>query len=945
MIRANMADGTVLRFPDGTPQAVIDQRAKEHVRARQRENRETATVMAVAQPEPEPMARPSGALAAEPAPIPQPFRGPDLGPRRPPMGLSRTPEGQLQLTAPDVALPSLSTGAGDPGSAVAKGTRDLFTGLVTAPLDIAGANETAEFVRRNIPEVNVPGAAQEFGAAALQFGVPAATAAGAARTALTNAPRLVAFLGEAGAAGLADALAAVPGQVSTIGNMLGGPTAIEAGDSPLTQRMKLGVEAGAVGAAAETLIRPLMVTGNFLYRLIRPIVATDTEAQALAETALREAAMDPEKAIQNLESALAESAGSEFRPTSGTASGDPGLIAGERGQATRAGSSAAFAQRKAENLAALSEEVAGVTRQPTGATPAATQAFAETQASQALREQAEGVARLERLNREAADEVDNLIGELQPLRGREGEAAATASEGIDQAFRQELTARTIRKNELFDAIDPDRTVELDDFSNLQEGLSEAITKRGPLDSSAVKVRAVPVVKNLRKRVKQATREETPVPLSFGDLQDLRPELSAEIAKARKAGEGGVVPRLVALKEAVEAETAILAERGPREAAVAAQRAIDYFRDEFAPLFRRGTGRDLAMAIRQDRPVPASAVARQFIKPKTAPGSREAARDLDRLATASAPRAETEAVVRDYVLAQLSEVAIGPTGRLMPQNVRKFRENFQEALSRFPAIQREVSDLVARAARTTERQSVMERQLKLARQSMQQSERAQNRSVAGLFLDKSPVDAIRSALDSSNPVQAMRGLVELVDKDPSGMARKGLKRALGDYIEQQVRANTVTPGGEDFQLVLNRMNSLTKDPKVRQAMRALYSSREMSALNQVQKRMQMMDRINQQVTAGSPTANLSRQANRARIILASLYGIVKGRGIFAISDFVAKSLGRDPAARAEALIQQAYLDPELAIILLSRPSDDSVGKLRTYLTNNILAEAGPEPEAQ
>ena len=929
MIHARMSDGTILRFPDGTPQAIVDQRAREYAQGLQRQNREGAVVTAAAA---EP--RVSITPPAQPAPVPEPQMGPELT-GRPPIGFTRTGEGQLRFTPPEVTRPELQTGLGSPGSAVLRGVRDLATGVVTAPLDIVGATETAEAVRRNIPQVNVPGRAQEIGAAAAQFGLPAAGAAAAAGRALANAPTLVRGLGEVGAAAVADALASVPGQISTIGTAVGGPTAVTEGDTPVEQRLKAGAEAAVVGGALETVARPLLFLGGTLYRLIRPIVATDTEAQILAERALRDAAVDPDRAIQNLEAAVAESAGSEFSPTTGTASGDPGLIGRERGLVTGAESSPAFAQRRAENLRALSEEVAGVTRQDTGASPAALQSFAQSEAARPVREATEGVARVERLEREAATEVDNLIAETQALGGQ----AADASQRIDEAFRNELTARTARKNELFDAIDPERNVFIDDLSNLRQGLEAAVSQRGPLDASAAKVQALPVAQRLQAALDAV--EEGSGRIAFGDVQDLRPELSAEIAKARAAGEGGVVSRLAALKNAVEKEVEILASSGPSKAAANAQDAINYFRDQFAPLFRQGTGRDIAQAIRRDRPIPGTSVAQRFIRP--AAGSREAAQDLTRLIEASAPRANTEAAARDYIMSQLAEVAVTPAGKLSPQNIRRFRNNFSEALAQLPGVQREVNDLLARAMRTTQRQSVMERQLKAAQQGAKRTEREQAQSAAGLFLDGDPVQAVGRVLEGPDPSKGMRELVGLVEQDRSGLARKGLKRALGDYIERRVRANTVTPGGEDFQLVLNRMNSTLKDPKVRSAMRQVYSSREMNALTQVQRRLQMMDRINQQVTAGSATANLSQQAQRARIILASLYGIVRGRGIFAISDFVAKSLGRDPQARANMLIQEAMLDPELAIILLSRDSKRGTERLKTYLANNLGGEFLEEEE--
>jgi hypothetical protein len=79
--------------------------------------------------------------------------------------------------------------------------------------------------------------------------------------------------------------------------------------------------------------------------------------------------------------------------------------------------------------------------------------------------------------------------------------------------------------------------------------------------------------------------------------------------------------------------------------------------------------------------------------------------------------------------------------------------------------------------------------------------------------------------------------------------------------------------------------------------------------------------------------------KSRIILASIYGIVKGRGIFAISDFLLKLVGHNPRKGAMDVLEHAMTDPKLAEILLMTENPYSRKLLNTYITQNIADPVG------
>jgi len=121
---------------------------------------------------------------------------------------------------------------------------------------------------------------------------------------------------------------------------------------------------------------------------------------------------------------------------------------------------------------------------------------------------------------------------------------------------------------------------------------------------------------------------------------------------------------------------------------------------------------------------------------------------------------------------------------------------------------------------------------------------------------------------------------------------------------------------------------------------------MKILKDVRDQLVNMDAINAQVISGSPTQPLQEANNRLRIVLASWYGIVKGRGVFAISKWISNTLGFNPTEVAEKILVDAMIDPELAIKMLQEDLPKNAVPLskwfKTYILNNVLADLARKP---
>ena len=195
---------------------------------------------------------------------------------------------------------------------------------------------------------------------------------------------------------------------------------------------------------------------------------------------------------------------------------------------------------------------------------------------------------------------------------------------------------------------------------------------------------------------------------------------------------------------------------------------------------------------------------------------------------------------------------------------------------------------------------------------------------------------------------MKQLIALAKKDPSGEALAGIKAALREWVWNKSTSNQARtlPVPEDiYELSRYQVNKLLNNNSTRKALNELFTKNEMSVLDNVKNKLNEMDNINAQITTGSPTAVIEKAVDRVRVIMASYYGIVKGRGISAISKFVMQALGFKPKELAAKVLTDAMLDPELAkkMLLRATTKNDEMmsNRMRLYVTNNLLTKEQEE----
>ena len=838
---------------------------------------------------------------------------------------------------------------------VAGGALDLTEAVTTLPTDIIGAfgSEGAEQISSNIREFipNLPpgNTYEEIGNQLVQYGIPSTTAIKVVNRVMGGSKMAIRFVADLFAGGLADFVAADVSE-PTLGDLVGGPTQKIKGEKPLTTRMKIGAEGVAIPAAVLPTSKLVIGAGKWVGTRVLPTAKMIENALAVT---FHKQTLNPKQAIQNIQEGLKQFEGSGFRPTTGTLSQDESLIAFEKATSAQqkfAQSSSRMMEREQVNMAHLSDELGEVTKRMGGDPEEAKRFFFEY-----LGNVLEGKENAYQLANQTLKRVDDEAELMIKQLADQTKVTPSVSALLDDTLKKELRTVTYKRRELYDAVDPNREVLIDN-KRVKEAFNELTTKKGPLDATAGQVpgdlkslinKAVKGEKS--KKIAAGFVQEPPKApkikkgLTYGDIQvDLRPALSDAIATARAANQGGLVERLVKFKKALDAEDIFL-EMGGGEASQAISKANTYHMDVYTPKFKQYVGDNYRRAIRRGKDIPPSDVAGKFLGASS--GTDEAANQLRTILKDSPNQEVAEGAANKYIVGQLAEQIHGVKN---PSQAIKIIDKFlhtrkmSDTLAHFPDARKEILDYRNALTKHKELSTTMGQKVESAKQFLKFTEKEINLNSAKWFIDNDPIRAMRSVIESANPEKAMNDLLQLAAKDTTGKAKEGLRVALSKLIESPVRRGGVRGSREilhkdAFEITTSSMRNLLEYEPTRKAIQKLYTPKEMSVLKDIHGKLTVMNRKNLQITSGSPTAILEESVRSGQVLAFSLFGIVKGRGIFMVSRKVQQMLGHDPVEKAWALLTDAMLDPDLAATLLMKASDTNLsnikGKLAVYMLNN------------
>jgi hypothetical protein len=706
--------------------------------------------------------------------------------------------------------------------------------------------------------------------------------------------------------------------------------------------------------------------------------------QATAKT-LQETARDPVRAAQNVRQGAAEARDEGWTPpTSGQMSDDPGLLFLEKrarlgnpskdAGGPREGSPAFIERDRAvqDQLAQSVDELAPADANPRVPTDFAANfvrgsrseldqrrlaAVEERDAAQTATAQRQAQLAAEREQRmtgarqreeQAAGAVEQAVeGEKQVGSRVQGFAGGktAASETIATTVGEAKAADQARKTELYGRAEELATDRVDARPYAAE-VADIKKKLQPLASTDKSVaNAMPDFDSLLDEAGRGS-------IGVRDLIQMLPRLSAAQKAATTNMRGDVGKAIGRLSDRIKSDLTERAKQGD-QAALAWSAAERNFETQFAPRYREGVGRQLDQAERRGQPVPPSAQAGMFLKPRG--GGKEAAADLNRILENAPNRAAGQQAARDYVMADLATL-VSDSGTISPNRLRAWITNHEGMLSQLPAVKAEVdrllTDVVNRRegtnatkkaldaavaerkgvklaldrrekevlanARLTEKQKTAE--IAKIDQERAEFERGLQDNAVRHLADADPHNAVQSVMSSRDPERAMAQIVEKMKSDKDAIA--GWKRAVADWLGDNVSLTGApdTTGGLD-PVSLNKMSKLLDRHSA--ALAKVFTPGEMNTLRRVQRTLNVLSRKGIGATTGSPTAENMMAMNVLELVLKQFLGNLEGGGQMRRFKLGLSLLpGTPKGARVDRLIERAMLDPELMHHLLTVPVRES-----------------------
>jgi len=486
--------------------------------------------------------------------------------------------------------------------------------------------------------------------------------------------------------------------------------------------------------------------------------------------------------------------------------------------------------------------------------------------------------------------------------------ASDASIALDKAIVDE-TMRPMQgyKNELFDQIDPNAET----YVPAEELMTamRAIEERAKTLPESMRGEIVPQALMADLKRMTSAPEDLNVPMMpFKTMTGMRPILSAKEQQARMAGQFPMADSIKSLKKATGNAAEQLAATGG-EAGTRAKDAVDFYKNEFAPVFGQGEGKKLRDDVNRDdlarTRTPPSKTASRFLN-----GGPEAAADLQRIIKETPDPKAAQQSARSYVLDSLSKSVIGADGKISETGLQRWVNQRKGMLDQMPELSAEVDGLLKDVRSGSAKSSAMKTELEKARGALKQTEEEVNRSALSLYVGRDPDKAAAAMLSSGDPVAAIKEVKAAMQGDKA--AEEGLKAAFADNLVDSISTAKV----EDLSFP-----ALVKAMRKNEAALKEVFGEDVTYLQQARRRLEMLNSKDIQAVAGSGTIEnrnlLTPFKKPYEIVSRMLYGALTGGSMTRKFNLMAEQLP-DSSEAANELVKRALLDPRVAKHLLGMP---------------------------
>jgi len=227
-----------------------------------------------------------------------------------------------------------------------------------------------------------------------------------------------------------------------------------------------------------------------------------------------------------------------------------------------------------------------------------------------------------------------------------------------------------------------------------------------------------------------------------------------------------------------------------------------------------------------------------------------------------------------------------------------------------------------------------------------------------FAQSNPDTAIKTVLQSQNPVKSMATLVLTAKKDKSGEAMAGLKKSVSDLIMSKSLKPISTPravGDLTSELRGTSMTEALDDKFISSIANQVYSKAEMRRLNAIAKELQSLDSARLLKETGS-----TLEAFKPNVITSTIGRVIGARvgaqfgggmagGLQAAqigSSRVQNFLGKITNDKAQKMLQDSITDPELfKALLLNVNEPANFSKIEKTLAPYVVGAVAGQLEMQ
>ena len=561
--------------------------------------------------------------------------------------------------------------------------------------------------------------------------------------------------------------------------------------------------------------------------------------------------------------------------------------------------------------------------------------------------------------RNADVELSGQISRLEDITGTDIVKGQSAS--FDEVRDGLVTAKTTMtntKDDLYNAIPEGTPFDYKGFAEVVDG---AIAEIDQLDTSGTRTKSIELISTIRSAMSPRTVVEEGVRPPFGfaidttktiDGDDLatelleggvdfrvlynrvRPELSKLIDQAYKRGDTMVAERLRTVKVAIDEQVKWVSKNGDPEAAEAADAALEYYTEEFAPIWRYGgvmerfgdlynpvmtRGTQKAEFLEQSRDLVTGVLegnnADAVLNMKTA------------LSKVADPKPIADYMIADvingFAAAVRSNGMSAESLKGMSDRLRQYAVSLNEA---FPDRANQINGLVARIENAAGNERVLQETLKQAEELASQTRTDVRNSELGKFFSKlsgrdletnvAPEAAFRKIFNEAEGIGTIQEILKRVDELPPARAsvvRDGMEAAYLRYLSEGITAAKMQSGGSQAlkgaaaDKILNEANSVldigrqvfSTKPEVMETIETLLES---ARLIERQKQAQP-------VAGMSPTAFNQEATQATNRMIMTLVGPLTRTGARIRSLAGAAFDALDSGAKASMVLDNIFADPD------------------------------------